>query len=173
MNNASILPHLWRFLGLTAVQILIFNPIAPQAGQYFNVLLYPLFILLLPIKLPTFYAVLLGFLIGLSVDLSTGIIGLHASAGAFSGFVRNTVLLAFQPKGGFSGKEPIASPAYFGWAWFLQVTAVFFLLHTFWYFSVDSFTFAYLGAITLKTLSGWILSLLFVVFYGFLFYPKQ
>jgi hypothetical protein len=173
MNSAGFSPHLWRFLGLVAVQVLIFNPIAPKAGQYVTILLYPLFILLLPIKLPTFYNVLLGFLVGLSVDASTGILGLHASAGAFSGFARNTVLMVFQPKGGFSGKEPIPAPAHFGWAWFLQVSAVFFLLHIFWYFSVDAFTFVYLGAITLKTLASWVLSMVFVVFYGFLFYPKQ
>ena len=98
-----------------------------------------------------------------------------ASAGAFSGFSRNIVFYAFRPRGGYSGKEPIASPFHFGWAWFVKVSLIFFLLHIFWYFSVDAFAFTTELAlsVTKKTLIASLLSMLFVLFYGFLFNPKQ
>ncbi len=171
--NSSILPNMWRFFGLVAVQGLLLHQISLSLGEYFNILLYPLFILFLPMQMSTPYLVGLGFLIGLAVDFPYMSIGVHASAGAFAGFVRPIVLAAFEPKGGYSGKEPIFSPYHFGWQMFLQVTALFFMLHLFWYFSVDAFTFVYFSTITLKTLAGWVLTMIFVVFYGFLFNPKN
>lgn len=143
-----------------------------SVGAYFNVLLYPLFILFLPVQLATPYIVLLGFGIGIVVDIFYGSMGVHASTGAFSGLLRNFILLGFAPKGGFSGKEPIYSPYHFGWQQFLQVSAIFFALHLFWYFSVDAFTFVYFGAITLKTMAAWGLTMLFVVLYVAMFNPK-
>ncbi len=172
MNN-SIFPGIWRFIGLTAVQVLLLQQAGSAIGSYFNVLLYPLFILFLPIQMPTPYVVLLGFAIGLTVDFFYGSIGIHASAGAFSGFARSVILSAYKPKGGFSGKEPIAAPVYFGWQWFFQVSALFFAAHLLWYFSVNAFTFVYVATITLKTLAAWGLTMVFVVLYSILFNPKN
>jgi hypothetical protein len=172
--NSSILPSIWRFLGLAFVQTILLNQVTLSVHEpYFNILLYPLFILLLPLELAAPYIVLLGFLMGLTVDFYYASFGIHASAGAFSGFIRPVVLAAFAPKGGFSGKEPIYAPAYFGWSLFLQTAAVFLLLHLFWYFSVDAFTFVYFGSIALKTLVGWLLSMVFVILYVILFNPKS
>lgn len=172
MNN-SILPSVWRFLVLVAVQGLLFRRAGEMIGPYFNILLYPLFILLLPIQMPTTAVVLLGALIGLAVDPFYTSYGEHASAGAFAGWVRTYVLAAYRPKSGFSAKEPIASPVYFGWRWFLSVAGVFFALHLFWYFSVNAFTFVYFGSITLKTASAWILTMIFVWLSCVLFQPKN
>ncbi len=172
MNN-SIFPNIWRFFGLVVLQVLLLQQITLSIGPYFNILLYPLFILFLPIQLPAPYVVLLGGLIGMVVDFFYGTLGLHASAGAFSGFARSVILATFEPKGGFTGKEPIASPAYFGWRWYLQVAGFFFVAHLFWYFSVMDFTFVYFTRITLKTLAGWGLTMIFVVLYSALFNPKS
>lgn len=171
--NSNLFPNFWRFLLLVAVQVLFLKQVAVSAGPYFHVLLYPLFVLLLPVRLWVPYLVLLGFLVGMAVDYFYASYGLHASAAAFSGFSRSIVFKAFEPKGGFSGKEPVFSPHYFGWVTFVQASALFFFLHIFWYFSVDYFTFYYFRDIALKTLSSWALSMIFVVFYGFLFNPKR
>lgn len=173
MNSSVLLPSLWRFIVLTLVQVLVLKQVALLGGPYFNILIYPLFILLLPIEIPTAFAVMLGFGIGLAVDVFYNSPGVHASAGAWSAFARSFLLQAFEPKGGFSGKEIVPAPAYFGWPWFVQVAALFFALHLFWYFSVDAFTFVYFGTITLKTLAAWALTMIFVIFYGFLFNPKR
>jgi hypothetical protein len=172
MNSSFLFPNLWRFIGLVLLQGLVLHQVALNIGEYFNVLLYPLFILFLPVQLPTPYAVLLGFACGMVVDLFYGSHGVHASAGAFSGFARSFILTAFAPRGGFTGKEPIAAPAHFGWQWFLQVAGLFFALHLFWYFAVEAFTFVYFTTISLKTAASWVLTMLFTVFYGFLFNPK-
>lgn len=173
--NSSILPSVWRFLALVAVQGLLLERTGEMIHPYFNILLYPLFILLLPIQMPTTAVVLLGALIGTMVDIFYTSYGVHASAGAFSGWVRTYVLAAYKPKGGagFSGKTPVASPVYFGWQWFLSVAGIFFALHLFWYFSVDAFTFVYFDSIALKTISAWALTMIFVGLTCVLFEPKN
>jgi len=163
--NSNIFPHLWRFIVLVLFQVLVLKQLALSVGSYFNVLIYPLFIFFLPLRIATAYTVLLGFAIGITVDTFYGSLGVHASAGAFSGLIRGFILEAFGPKGGFKGKEPIFSPAYFGWQSFFQAIGVFMVLYLFFYFSVDAFTFVYLTTITLKTITSWVLSMTFVLLY--------
>ena len=112
--NKSFLPSIWRFLGLVAVQGLLLHQVGSAINEYFNVLLYPLFILLLPIQISSTVAVLLGGLVGLAGDMIYATSGVHASAGAFSGFARSIILAGYKPKGNYSGKEPIPAPGYFG-----------------------------------------------------------
>lgn len=172
-NSGFFFPNFWRFLGLLAIQGFVLMQIPSVVGSStFTVLLYPLFIFFLPISIPRPAAVLLGFLMGLMVDFVYGSPGVHASAGAFSGYIRATVLGLFAPKGGYTGKELIPSPEYFGKLRYIQASGLFFIFHLFWYFSVEAFTFVYIGQITIKTLASWGLSMIFVFFYGFLFNPK-
>jgi hypothetical protein len=171
--NKNFLPSFWRFLGLVAVQGLLLLQIGSSISEYFNVLLYPLFILLLPVQISSTVAVLLGALIGFAIDMFYVSPGIHASAGAFSGLARTYILAAYKPKGGFTGKEPIPAPAYFNWPWFLQVSGIFFAAHLFWYFSVSEFSFVYFTTITAKTILAWLLTMIFVVLYCILFNPKN
>lgn len=173
MNSVNILPNLGRFIGLLLLQGLVLKQIALIVGSYFNILLYPLFVFFLPFELATPFLIFLGFAMGLSVDFFYGSIGVHASAGAFAGWIRKSIFKAFEPRGGYSGKDPIASPAYLGWRWFVSATALYFVLFIFWYFSVDYFTFVYLTQITFKTVVAWLLSMVFVLIYGLMFNPKS
>ena len=171
MNN--VFSHIWRFVGLVAAQGFLFQAIAVKVGAYFNIILWPIFILLLPLQMAVPYLVALGCLAGFMVDFFYGTPGLHASAGAFTGFIRPWVILAFAPKGGFTAKELIFSPAHVSWPTFLQGAAGLLVLHLFWYFSVEAFTFVYLSTITLKTLSAWVLSFGVTILYAILFNPKK
>jgi hypothetical protein len=173
MNSVDFVPNFLRFVGLTALQVLLFKQISLSVGPYFNIFAYPLFIILLPLAAPTPLAIFLGFLIGLCVDLFYGTLGVHASAGAFTGLFRTFLLNALEPKGGYSGKELIPAPYYFDWQWFFYLSGILMFLHCFWFFSVDAFTFVYIGGITLKTLAGWALSMLFIALIVFLFNPKR
>ena len=173
MNSSFIVPNVGRFLGLVLVQVVILSEVSLSADGYFNILLYPLFILLLPIQIATPVAVILGFLMGLTIDVFSGTIGVNASAGAFSGYARAVILHQYAPRGGYTGKEPIASPIYFGWRWFLSVASIFFAVHIFWYFSMAYFTPIYfLAKILPQTLIGWIFSMAVVVVLMRLFHPK-
>ncbi len=55
--------------------------------NYFSVLIYPVVIMLLPLKTPRIALVFIGFLLGLTVDLFYGSLGVHASACLFIAFI--------------------------------------------------------------------------------------
>ncbi len=174
MKSSWFFPNLWRFLSLLAVQGLILSDISYNTDGYVSILVYPLFILLLPIQLPVPAAVLAGFVAGLLVDTFTGTIGLHASASAFSAYARAIILDRFSPQGGYTNKEPIASPAYFGWRWFLTVAGIFFAMHLLWYFSMAYFTPAYFfHKILPQAALSWVSTLPVVVVLMRLFYPRN
>jgi len=173
MNGSSITPHILRFIGLVAVQSLLLNQMTLTVGAYFNVLLYPLFILFLPLQMPAAYLVLLGFLIGVTMDATVPSWGIHASAGAFAGIIRGLAFMPFAPKGGFSAKDPIFSPANMGWQTFINGAALFTVMHIFWYFSVSYFAPVFALEIVKKTLAAWVLTMVFVALYAAMFNPKK
>ena len=164
--------NLWRFLGILAAQVLVFKQASEAIGPYFNVFLYPLLLLLLPMVIPTALAVLIGFALGIVVDFFYATPGVHAGASVFSAFCRPLLLAAFEPKGGYSGKDPIASPHHLGWQNFLQIAGVFFFLHLFWYFAMTEFTLVYFGSILLRTVASLLISVLLLVIYMGLFRTK-
>lgn len=171
--NSSVLPNVWRFIGMVLIQGLLLKQMGLAIhAENFNVLIYPLFILFLPMQMAAPYLVMLGFAVGIAVDIFYETPGVHASAGAFSGFIRSFVITAFAPKGGFSPKEPIFAPVHVSWGTYLYGVGVFLFLHLFWYFSVDAFTFVFFGSIMLKTVIAWFISMIFVVLYTALFNPK-
>jgi hypothetical protein len=172
MNN-SILPQVGRFFILVLFQVLVLKQLSLSVGAYFNIFLYPLIIFLLPLRLSSVYGVLLGFGVGFVIDTFYATPGIHASAGAFSGYLRNFIVRSFGPKGGFSGKEPVFSPSYFSWQSFLQAAGIFLFLHLIFYFLVSDFTFVYFATALLKTLAAWGLTMLFVVIYIAFFKPKE
>ncbi|MBL7806881.1 MAG: hypothetical protein JNN28_03655 [Saprospiraceae bacterium] len=173
MNSSAITPHVLRFIGLVAVQSLLLNQMSGSIGAYFNVLLYPLFILFLPLQMAAPYLILLGFAVGITVDMFVPSWGIHASAGAFSGFARGLALLPFAPKGGFSSKDPIFSPALMGWQTFLQGTSLFIAMHLLWYFSFSYFSHMFMLEIVKKTAAAWALTMIFVALYTAMFNPKK
>ncbi len=170
--NTVLIANVLRFLGLFLAQLLVFNQVSLAIGTYFNVLVYPIFVLLLPIMVPTSAAILMGAFMGVLVDFGQGTPGVHASASAFSAFCRPLILAIFEPKGGFAGKDPIPSPHHIGWQTFLQVASVYFFAHLFWYFSVSEFTIVYFASISLKTLIALAISMAMTTIYISLFRTK-
>jgi hypothetical protein len=170
--NSDLIPQIGRFLLLVAIQVLVLKQVGENLGKYFVVFIYPIFILLLPRGMHNVKVLLYAFLIGITVDLFYITYGMHAAASVFSAYCRGFLLKAFEPRSGYSDAT-IASKFHFGWQWFLGYSALFMLFHTFFYFSVESFTFVYLLTITLRTIAAWALSMLFVMFYTLIFNPKS
>ena len=173
MNNRLLWANGWRFVILVAIQAIILSEVSLTTEGYANILIYPLFILFLPIQIATPAAVFWGFMVGLAVDHFAYTYGINASAGALSGYTRAVILKRYAPRGEFTGKETIPSTEYFGWRWFLIVTAIFYGIHIFWYFSVAYFTPVYfIEKIIPQAILGWILSMLVVIVLTRLFHPK-
>ena len=172
--NSIIFANGFRFLALVLVQVLLLQTIS-LGGEDFNyvqVILYPIFILLLPLRIPHTLLVFLGFVIGISVDIFYGSIGIHASASVFTAYIRPYVLSLIAPRGGYNMNYS-PNKHYFGINWFFIYACIMLFAHLFFYFSVEAFTFAYIVDIFISTIASFIVSIVFVVIYQYLFDPRD
>ncbi len=170
--NTVIVANVLRFFGLVLVQGLVFQNIAIgwEEFPYLQIIVFPLFILLLPLRTPRALVVFLGFLAGIFVDVLYNTPGVHASAAVFLGFVRPVVLGFMEPRSGFNVTySPTA--ARFGMGWFFWYSAISMLVYLLFYFSVEAFTFVYIVDILLKTVVSFVVSMIFIVIYQLLFNP--
>lgn len=173
MSNV-VMTNLLRFLALVFIQVLILKDIniGGQSFNYVNIIIYPLFLILLPLRTPHSVLVLLGFLLGIFIDAFYDTYGVHASAAVFSGFIRPYILALFAPAGGYNiNYSP--TKRRFGLNWFLVYCSAMLLLHLFFYFSVDAFTFYFIDEILLRTISTFIISMLIIGIYISLFDPEE
>lgn len=174
MNESGILNSGVRFLVLGIIQVFLLKQISWGFGgkEFMYVFLYPLFILLLPLRLPRILIIFSSFVFGLTLDLFHETLGLHAAACTFSGFARPAVLQFVQPREKYNIK---ASPTgdYFGWDWFARYVALFLLLHLLFFFSVQAFTPAYWWDVLRKTFFTFISSYFTILFVAYVFNPKS
>ncbi|HHM20957.1 MAG TPA: hypothetical protein ENJ20_02935 [Bacteroidetes bacterium] len=170
--DTTVLANISRFLGLVLLQGLVFQSIGTDLDfRYLHVIVYPIFLLLLPMRIPVALVILLGFLIGFFVDMMYGTWGIHASASVFTAYIRSFIFKILEPRGGYNvNLSPTA--ANLGSRWFFQYAAIMLLLHLFFYFSVEAFTFVYIVDILLKTFVSFIVSMLFLTGFQLIFDPK-
>ena len=173
MSNV-VFSNILRFIGLVIVQVLILKKIVigGSSFNYVSIIIYPIFLMLLPLRTPHSVMVLLGFVIGLLVDAFYDSYGVHASASVFVGFIRPYVLNILEPKGGYL-QNSSPTKRRLGPSWFFIYASVILFAHLFFYFSVEAFTFYYIGEIIVKTVSSFIISIIIVILYQFIFDPLE
>lgn len=136
MNKNVI--HIIRFVALVLFQVLVVNHI--RLGGFVHPYIYLIFILLLPINIPNWQLLLLGFGLGLSVDLFTGTPGLHAGATTLMAFCRPSILRLVS---GHQKLENVVEPnlGQLDGVWFLRYTFCMVLVHHLALFFLESFSF--------------------------------
>ena len=128
--------NILRFIILVLVQVLIFNNI--DLSGYINPYIYVLFILLLPFETPGWLLLVLGFLLGLSIDIFQDSLGVHIVATVFMAFLRPSVLKIIAPRDGYeSGTYPRVY--YYGSSWFLKYAAILIFAHHLVLFYIEIF----------------------------------
>ena len=78
------------FVSLVLIQVLILNQI--QLGGFINPYIYILFVILLPLSAPRYAVMLLGFVLGLTIDVFMNSLGIHAAATVFIAYLRPLVI---------------------------------------------------------------------------------
>ncbi len=170
--NSIIKANAWRFFGLIIIQGLVLQNIGAgwEHFPYLHIILFPLFIFLLPLRTPRTLVILLGFIIGLAVDSLYNSMGVHASAAVFTAFIRPYLLNILEPRGGYNVNfSPTASRM--GMGWFLKYSAILLAFHLFFYFIVEAFTFANFDTTLLNLLVSFIFSMICVIIYQVIFNP--
>lgn len=125
-------------------------------------MIYPLVILLLPIRQPLYIVLLVSFLTGLSIDFFTNTGGLHAAALTLMGFSRIFVLNKLEPQAEY-GNEDCPGFRKYGPRWMFLYFSILILIHHFAYFFVEESSIFNIGEILLKTLVSSLLSFILMM----------
>lgn len=173
MNNTT-LTHSLRFIFLVFIQVLVFRQMTVGWGDfnYVHVMVYPIFILLLPIRIPDPLLIFLGFLIGIAVDIFYDSYGVHASASVFMAYLRPIVLKILQPRGGYNITHSPNIKNY-GAVWFLIYAGVLLFFHLLFYFIVSIFTHFYWLEIILRTIASFVVSYVIILLYVRILNPRD
>ena len=162
--NKIIIVNALRFVILILLQALVLRRITFEWNNLaiIHIMIYPLFILLLPIKTPRVLSVILAFLMGISIDIFYDSLGIHASALLFTAYIRSLILKIMEPFGGYNVED---SPTLdtMGMGWFTSYSATLLIIHIFFYFSVEAFSFVFIFEIVLNTIFSFIASILIIL----------
>lgn len=166
-----IVVNVLRFLGLFLVQVLILINVEINTS-YVNLYIYPLFLLLLPIKIQKNLLLIIAFFLGIAVDMFYDTSGIHAATCVFIAFMRSGVLALIEPRGNYEANQA-PTKRNFGAGWFFQYVGILLFIHLFLIFLLEAFSFAGFGFTLLKTILSFILSMVLVAIYTYLFNPKN
>ncbi|MFP4619675.1 MAG: rod shape-determining protein MreD [Bacteroidales bacterium] len=153
--------YILTFVILVLVQVLLMNNI--QLGGFLNPYIYILFILSLPFETPKWGLLVLGFLLGLTIDLFSHTVGMHTSACVFMAFLRPMVLRTLEPRDGY---EPETYPSVkdYGLGWYFKYSSILILAHHLFLFYIEIFKFSEFFYTLGRALLSAAFSLVFILF---------
>lgn len=162
--------HGIRFVFFILVQVLVLNQI--ELGFGIQLLVYPLFILLLPVELGIFPLLGLAFIMGLSIDAMSNTYGLHTSALLTFAYARPAVFKLFAPRDGY---DPLLETNIFamGNKWFLKTFGLLIIIHHFWFFLMEMFKMNELLFVFQKVILSAPISFLVCILLQYLFVKKS
>lgn len=171
--NKTITTNIIRFILIIAVQVVVFSQITFTIGDvaYIHFIIYPLAILLMPVKTPRAVLLLSAFVIGIIIDMFYSSPGIHAAALVFTAYIRNTIIALIEPYEGYNTAD-IPSLQNFGLGWFVSYLSISLLIHIFVYFSIEAFSFVYFFEIFLNTIFSFIVSFIVILLSQFIFRTK-
>ena len=165
-----LITHGLRFIFFLLVQVLVLNQI--EIGLGIQLMIYPLFILLLPVELKTITLMLIAFVFGLFIDAFSNTYGLHTSALLIFAYMRPLIFKLFAPRDGYNF---LLETTVFnmGYIWYLKTFGILLLLHHFWFFMFEMFKLNELVFVLQKTILSVSLSSLLCLFLQYLFIKNQ
>lgn len=155
----SFQANIFRFILLIALQLLIFDNI--ELGGYLNPYIYILFIILLPFEIPGWLLLILGFALGLFMDIFSETLGMHTTATVFAAYVRPMALAMFAPREGYdTGTKPRVH--FYGLTWFIQYSLLVIFAHHTVLFLTELFRIQDLFQVLLRIILSTLFSCLFI-----------
>ncbi len=137
-----VLHQIVYFIVLLLLQVLILNNI--QFLGFINPYIYILFILTLPLTINKPLLLGIAFLLGLSIDIFSNTLGVHAFATVFVAFFRDLVVKILIPRED-NYDLMIPSMQSFGIGQFVKYAVAMVLIHHFVLFAVEAFSFNAFG----------------------------
>lgn len=141
-------------------------------GVYIHPLVYIAFIIMLPMEMAPVVVLILGLLLGVTVDWFSGASGLHTIATVAAAFLRLTTLRLFV------GREQIQlggvpTPKRIGRGNFIKYSAIVVGIHGLIYFTVEAFSFHQFHLTLLRVVASGILTTFLVYFARMLLISRE
>jgi rod shape-determining protein MreD len=168
MNNLYI-KLVFRFIFYLLFQVLVLNNI--ELNGLMNPYYYPLFILLLPISFPNWLALLLAFVLGISVGSFSNSIGLHSLSLVLMTFVRTYVIQIIFPQSKAEEMDEF-SIGKIGAFTFTLYTFILIFIHHFVFFTTEVMSFSRFYLTISKIVLSSILSTSLIILGEYLFWRK-
>lgn len=134
--------------------------------------LYLGFLLFLPLATPIVVQLLLGFALGLTLDIFDDTGGLHAAAAVLLAFLRPWVLRLLTPRDGYDAQDSV-NVHQMGWQWFGVYLSLLVFLHHLAFFLLQLGSFRYFGLTLGKIGLSWLFSCLALLIVQLLFFPVR
>ncbi|OIP01509.1 MAG: rod shape-determining protein MreD [Bacteroidetes bacterium CG2_30_32_10] len=167
MNNNLIIINVLRFFALILLQVLVLNNI--QFSGYINPYVYVLFILMLPVQTPGWIVLISSFLLGISIDMFSDSLGLHATASVLIAFIRPNIINILSAKEAFvAGAYPVIK--YYSLKWFLTYALILVLIHHSILFYLEIFAFREFFHTFLQVIASSTATLILIIIGQYMFY---
>ncbi|WP_375417861.1 hypothetical protein [uncultured Hymenobacter sp.] len=134
--------------------------------------LYLGFLLFLPLATPIVVQLLLGFGLGLTMDIFYDTGGLHAAAAVLLAFLRPWVLRLLTPRDGYDAQDSV-NVHQMGWQWFGVYLGLLVLVHHGAFFVLELGSFRYFGLTLAKVALSWVFTSLALLIVQLLFFPVR
>ncbi len=129
--------YLVMFVTLVLIQVLVLNQV--HLGGFLNPYIYILFILLLPVSMPQYQVLLIAFFTGILIDWFSNSLGLHASATVIMAYLRQPVIKLITQRDSEQSDYPGIKLS--GFRFFLLYCIILVVIHHFFLFFTEVFTF--------------------------------
>ncbi len=160
----QVLPYLLRFVLLLFLQVLLFNNL--NFLGYVSPYIYLIFFLALPFAFKTSYSMLLGFLMGLVIDIFSNTMGVHTFACVLLCYVRKTWIGLLVNTTNL--QQDSLSVSRLGWLDYTKYILGLILLHHTALYMLEAFGFYAFGYTLLRIIVNTIFTTLFILCYEYI-----
>jgi len=169
MNN-NFLTNLFRFIGVTAIQLLILNNV--HLVGFVVPVVYIYSIMKLPFGTKRLVVLFLAFIMGMTIDLFVGTYGVHAAAATLIGACRHLFLkLSFGENE--EDRENTPSIKEKGFYPFLGYAAALSTLHIFAFFVLENIGSPYQWMLIFRSVASIAVSLFLIILLEYLTQPSS
>ncbi len=164
-----IFRNILRFIILILFQVLVFNNI--HVFSYITPFIYILFILLLPFETPRWLLLLLGFILGIVMDVFSNTGGIHAAATVLIAYIRPWTQNIISSKQEY---EPGIQPGIknMGFRWFFLYSLLLVTIHHIVLFYLEVFRFSDFFQTMYHALLNAVYTMVFILVIQYVFYRK-
>lgn len=156
----NLLKYAAPFFVLIMLQVLFLDRI--DLGTYIVPHIYILFVLTLPTEMRGWVTLVIGFGLGMVIDIFASTPGMHTSATLLLVFCRKFLLQFMAPREGYEfGTRPTI--AHMGFLWFAMYAAILTFVHHFFLFFIELFRLSGYGDMLLRVLASTMFSLVIML----------